>query len=125
MTDEMRELRERARKAIDNLKGMSGSMARVEYENGKGIAKLIEDLLQALSTVERENEHAIEVAEANILASIQDGGKSCHWCREKVERDTRERCAEIAEKTHLTIFHINGQRVMQERIANAIRREKG
>lgn len=50
----MSEVRERAREAIDNLKGMSGSMARIDYENGKGPAKLIEDLLQALDT-ERED----------------------------------------------------------------------
>jgi len=41
------DLLERAAKAIDNLKGMSGSMARVQYDNGKGHARLIEELVAA------------------------------------------------------------------------------
>jgi len=71
---EKSDLRERAKYYINNLKGMSGSMARVEYENGKGHAKVMEDLLQALDAAEgEERERCVKILQ-NLQSEYNDAG---------------------------------------------------
>jgi len=76
---EKSDLRERAKYYINNLKGMSGSMAHIDYENGKGPAKVMEDLLQALDTVQGETVEkareleCLECKQLNALEIGRDG----------------------------------------------------
>jgi predicted nucleic acid-binding Zn-ribbon protein len=44
---------------------------------------------EEIERLEKEMETATATAEANIHASVADGGTSCHWCMEKTRKEAQ------------------------------------
>jgi hypothetical protein len=43
-------------------------------------------------------DECMEIAEANVLAQIANGGTSCHWCMDRVRIAAAKECVDLLQK---------------------------
>lgn len=110
-------IKDRARELLSTI-----TETEREYFDAHSLG-LVNELLTEIERLENENDKAIEIAEANIQAGIANGGKSCHWCMDKVKQETARRCAEMIMNSHLLEVDDFSFTTIEELIAEAIRKE--